>query len=98
MNTNLILSSISLDDLNNHLSIIIRAEIAKQITPLINNSHKEPEEYLSRNEIKTKLGVSLPTIHTWTKEGKLKGYRIGRLIRYKKSEIEACLIQINTGK
>lgn len=98
MSQNIILSTVSLEDWNNQLSNIIRDEIAKQISPLILNTNKEQEEYLTRKEIKERLGVSLPTIHAWTKEGKLKGYRIGRLIRYKKSEIESFLIEIRTGK
>ena len=56
---------------------------------------KEPEEYLSRIEVKNLLKIDLSTLWSWTKKGKLKAYGIGNRVYYKRSEIEANLIPIN---
>ncbi len=56
---------------------------------------KEPEELLTRKEVKELLKVDMSTVHHWTKKGKLKAYGIGSRIYYKRSEIEKSLIRIN---
>lgn len=55
---------------------------------------KNEVEYLTRKEAAKLLKISLVTISDWNKKGILKPYRIGNLIRYKRDEIEAALIQI----
>jgi excisionase family DNA binding protein len=48
----------------------------------------EPETVLiTRQQVADYIGVSLPTLHAWTKNGTLKAYRIGNKVRYKKNEI-----------
>ena len=56
---------------------------------------QEPEEYLTRKELAEKLKITLPTITDWSKKGILKPYRLGKLVRFKKSEVEKSLIEIN---
>lgn len=53
------------------------------------------EEYLTRKEAIKILKVSNSTICDWDKNGITKPYRLGNLIRYKRSELEAALIAIN---
>lgn len=57
---------------------------------------KNEIEYLTRKQTSTLLGVSLVTLSEWTKEGKVKGYRIGSRIRFKRHEIEQSLLTIKT--
>lgn len=54
------------------------------------NSKKE-EEYYTRQETASKLRVTLPTLHTYSLAGKIKAYRFGSRVRYKKSEIDSSL-------
>jgi len=56
---------------------------------------KQPEQYLTRKEVKELLKIDLSTLWSWTKRGKLKSYGIGNRIYYKRSEIEENLIPIN---
>lgn len=56
----------------------------------------EPEELLTRNEVINLLKVSEVTVTKWTKEGFLKGYRLGQRVRYKKSEVMSALDLIHT--
>jgi excisionase family DNA binding protein len=58
------------------------------------------EEYLTRQQVADRFAITLMTCDSWVKKGKLKAYRIGtgRKIRFKSSEIDACLKPINVGK
>lgn len=53
------------------------------------------EEYLSRKEVAAIFKVSLPTIHDWNKKKILNPLRVGNLIRYRRSDIDKALVQIN---
>lgn len=55
-----------------------------------------PTEYLTRQETAEILKVSLVTLSDWNKKQILIPYRLGNLIRYKRSEIESALIKINS--
>jgi excisionase family DNA binding protein len=53
-------------------------------------------EFLSIKDTCKLLGVTKPTLHNWTKSGKVTGYRISTRIRYKREEIENSVKQIKT--
>ncbi|WP_439152262.1 helix-turn-helix domain-containing protein [Winogradskyella sp.] len=58
----------------------------------------KPAEYITRNEAAKILKVSLVTLSDWNKKGILKPYRLGNLIRYKRTELDEALISINSKK
>ncbi len=64
-------------------------EFSEQFTP------KHPEIWMNRKEVGELLGISLVTIHNWSKEGILKSYKIGTRVRFKRSDIEQTLIKSN---
>ena len=51
--------------------------------------------WLTRNDAAKYFGVSLVTIYNWTKEGILTSYKISNRIRFKKSELQAILLNSN---
>ena len=55
-------------------------------------------ELLTRNETAKYLGVSLPTLNDWTKNGIIQGYRIAGRVRYKLPDIEKSLLKIDSIK
>ncbi len=68
----------------------------KEIHSLIQNLQTpKQEEYLTRKELSKLFQVSLVTIHHWSKKGIIKPYRLGKLVRFKRSEVEQALITIN---
>jgi hypothetical protein len=70
--------------------------VSKEIESLKNEFQpKQPEQYLTRNEVKDLLKIDLSTLWSWTRRGKLKSYGIGNRIYYKRSEIENNLIPID---
>lgn len=66
-------------------------EIKKNFQP------KEPVKLLTREETAKYLKISLSTLWHWSKKGILPTYGIGNRVYYKRSEIESCLIRINSG-
>jgi excisionase family DNA binding protein len=47
----------------------------------------QPDALITRKETAKLLGISLPTLHTYTNEGKVQSYRVGRKVLYKQSEV-----------
>ncbi|MBS1744000.1 MAG: helix-turn-helix domain-containing protein [Bacteroidetes bacterium] len=45
------------------------------------------KEIMSRKEVKELLQISYPTLNTWTKQGKIKAYKQGGKVYFKRSEI-----------
>jgi excisionase family DNA binding protein len=65
----------------------------------INLQHPQPKtEYLTRQETAQLLGVTLPTLHEWTKNGTIQGTRIGTRVRYRLADVEASLKDIQNVK
>ena len=57
---------------------------------------KPHEQWLTRKDVIAILGISMPTLSAWSKDGTIPGYRIGGLVRYKRSEIDIALKKIRT--
>jgi len=71
-------------------------DVRKELSKLQLNPKPIPEEvYLTRKELADIFKVTLPTISDWSKKGILKPYRLGNLVRFKKSEVEQALQTIN---
>jgi excisionase family DNA binding protein len=86
---NVILTSIPLKELTDLLQEIVKVEMA-QFVP---QPHPQPiaaqhTDLLTRKEAAQLLGVSLPTLHRWTQQHVLTGYRINTRVRYKRAEVE----------
>lgn len=81
---NIILTQISITELKNLISEVLRTELKN-----LNDSQPEKEttELLTRIQAAKILNVSLPTLNDWTKKGIIKGYKINSRVRYKKSEV-----------
>lgn len=56
---------------------------------------KEPNVYLTRQEVATLLSVDISSVHNYTKRGILKSYGIQGRVFYKRSEVEASLQPLN---
>lgn len=47
--------------------------------------------YLSPKQAAALAGTSVSTIHSWRRQGRLKTYRAGRLVRVRRDELEALM-------
>jgi excisionase family DNA binding protein len=91
-----ILSQIPLQDLKAEIAEAVRATLI----PVINAAINPPQDdgFLTRVQTAKLLGVSCPTLLDWTRKGRVPGHRIGKFIRYKRSEVESSLKAIKTGR
>ncbi len=74
----------------------LKEAIEEAVTRAISNSQtseskSEETKLLTRKEAAEILSISLPTLNTYTKKGKLKAYKIGRSVRYKEEELMEAL-------
>ena len=95
---NIILFPVKVDDFVNTLINSLSAEIAQQLLTYQAKSAKEAEDanLLTREEAAIYLHITLPTLNTYTKLGKIKGYRLGGRVFYKRSELTNALKAIRT--
>jgi len=90
----------------NNLILISETELRSVISETIKTelAHLKPIEQtknellITRQEAANILGISLPTLGTYTNEGKIQSYRIGTRIRYKKDEVLNSLTKIQSLK
>lgn len=88
----IVLNNFDLSDIKKIMEEVIEEKLIK-INP---TEKKESSSLLSRKETAQFLCISLPTLHDWTKNGIVKGYRIGNRVLYKREEIKESLKQINS--
>jgi excisionase family DNA binding protein len=99
-NTNqIILSSIDLEELQNNLSRGLEQKLVNILSKLsLNTQEHHPTEdkevFLSVKQVQELLNISTSTVKEWTKKGVLTAYRIQKRIYYKRSEIDAALVEV----
>lgn len=93
MSNHIIIKEVSISELQS----FIASAIEKKLQVLTKN---EPVNsgYLTRQETAKLLRISYPTLSELTRNGTLKGYRIGSRILYRQSEVENSLSEIQTQK
>jgi excisionase family DNA binding protein len=91
-----ILSGISFEQLQDSIRTAVRNEIEKIFTGLQKTS--PTPELITRKETAKLLGVSLPTLNEWTKNGTLPAQRIGTRVRYNRADVYSSLKDIETLK
>lgn len=72
------------------------SEILSEIQKLKSPQSEQANVYWSRKTVALYIGVSIPTIISYTKRQYLTAYRIGNKIRYKKHEVEGAVKRIQT--
>lgn len=85
MNSLIILQGLSIDELLSRIENIIEKKLEEKLALL---KPSKEWRYMSRKEVAELLKISLPTVHTWMKEGLIPSYRIGNRILFKSNEVE----------
>jgi len=98
MQNQIILNGISLEQLKEEFKAIVQTEVQKALTELPPTTTESSPEFITRKETALILGISLPTLHEWTKNGNIPAHRIGTRVRYKRSDVYASLKSIDTIK
>ena len=55
----------------------------------------EAKKILSKNEVAEYFGVTIRTITNWTTQGTLKPFKVGGLVYYRLTDIEALFNPLN---
>lgn len=90
----LILSPVPLADLVGEITKAVRTELDAR-TP---TAAPLAEELMTRVEAAQLLGITLPTLRSYTRKGHVTGYRIGTRVRYRRNEVLNDLRRIRTAK
>lgn len=56
---------------------------------------EKSDGYITRAQVCKALHITLPTVHAWMKEGKLKAYHIGGRTLFKESEVLESVKPVN---
>ena len=97
MQNEIILNGISFEQLENSLKTIVQNEVQKIVSGLTTAPETSPE-LITRKETAVILGISLPTLNEWTKNGTIPAQRIGTRIRYKRTDVYNSLKDVETLK
>lgn len=62
-------------------------------TKLILEELNKPEELLTRAQVSDILKISLTTLFNWNNDGTLTNLKIGNQVRYRRSDVDAALIE-----
>lgn len=92
MEDSILIRNLTINDLQN----LIRTSIREEIQILL--PRKGDPRYLTRKETAEFLKISLPTLHEYTKNGLVKGFRIGTRILYKLEDIEQDMKSIEVSR
>ncbi len=92
----IILHSTPLKDFRDIIGNIVEEKL-KQFRPETPQTNAN-SEYLTRREVCDLLRISLATLHTYSKDGTLKGYQIGGRVLYKTAEVNSSVQSIQSIK
>jgi hypothetical protein len=95
MKENLIVSQVNPEELKNALIDSVKHQLEE-----FKNHLEQPKtnDYLSRNDVSKMLGITLGSVHNWTKKGVLYAYQISGRVYYKRSEIEESIVKLKKVK
>ena len=87
-------TSIILENLNREDLKAIISEAIKESLP----AAPEPDKYLSRQQVRQRLGISLPTLDKQIATGRIRAQRIGGRILITETDLKKALKEIPVNK
>ena len=85
------LIQLTTEDLQSLLSEVVKTHLEDIKTHL---QPKEPNKYLTRQEVAEMLKIDISSVHNWTKKGTLTAHQISGRVYYKLQEVENSIIQL----
>lgn len=89
MTNQTVIYQVSRDDLKDLITEVVQ----EAVRGLQGNKDKTADDggndLLSREQVCQFLGVTAATLHNWNKRGYLESIHVGRLVRYRRADVEA---------
>jgi len=98
MTNEILLNGISFKQLENSISTIVANQLEVLLDKLTNSQDKEQPEFITRQQTADLLGVSLVTLHKWTKNGVIPAKKIESRVRYDRQDVLNALRDVETLK
>ena len=67
--------------------VFTESKFKSMLSDALNEMKPQENDLITRDEVSKLLGLSLPTIISYGKLGILKSYKLGKKVRYKKTEV-----------
>lgn len=84
-----VLISMPVNDLQTLIIDCVNACLKHYSPPPSQSELSDLPDFLTRKQAAKMLSVSLGTLDTWTKEGRIKKHRAGGIVRFRKDELLA---------
>lgn len=96
MQNQILLTQISIEQLKE----IVTSAISKGLSEnsFLNQKPNEEPELLTRKQVAKLFSISLPTLSEWTKQGRVRAYKINTRVRFKRAEIMDQLNEVQQTK
>jgi len=91
-----IFTQVPIADLQGYIAQTIQRELS--VIGKAEQPASDPDELVTRKQAAKYLGLSLPTLHEYTVRGVVTAYRLGSRVRYRKSDLQDCLLKVQTVK
>jgi hypothetical protein len=95
---NVVLLSITADDLRHLIAGAVTQALAQSQPVPAAASAQQNEDYLSRDDVRRLLHLSFPTLRNLEIRGELMPLRIARRVLYRRRDVEAALRGLNGKK
>ena len=76
------------DDLKELITQVVQDAVRNLQSNEVKNAD-DGNDLMSREEVCRYLGVTAATLHNWNKRGYLESIHVGRLVRYRRADVEA---------
>ena len=93
MENQLILTSVSIDDLRNIIQNAVAIEMKKNNSSIL--TANKQDELINGQQVMDLLNISYTTLYLWKQQGKLPFHRIGRRVYFKRDEVINALKKID---
>ncbi len=93
-NDKIIFSQLSLNEMLQAFRKEVLAYTPPQLAAASEPVNTEAVKHSSRKEVAARFGVCLLTVDKLIKDGHLRSHRVGRLVRFKESDVINCLSKL----
>jgi len=80
------------------LQDLIAETLREQLISFFKKDKEPDNRLLTRKQVAERLGISLPTLNLWTKEGIVPAVRLNSSVRYRMSDVESAMKDVKSIK